>query len=228
MDSKKGNKICNEYILLTKFHASYGLIASLTVLLTNHIFYIIVEPMVRFIGYHARTKEVSVVSVCLFVCLTVDMIVLPVFLNVKLGDNFLVGRVCAMYKVKFDDFNGAWFASKGEQITTTMIIFAFAPYIDFIHGKLHLELQRFLLRHKLKGKIDTNNDLLQYVGLRAGPPYYYHYSFLYTNLLVFTCLLLGPTLPFLYFCGLLGIFNQYVVERLALAYFYRNPPVYSE
>lgn len=183
--------------------------------------------MVQFIGYHTRTKEISVVSVCSFVCLTVDMIILPVFLNMQLGDNFHTGLIYT-YRVKFNDFNDAWFASKGEQITTTMILFTFIPYIDLIVEKIVLEFKRLILKNKLNGNINTDNDLLQYVGLRAGPRYLYHYSFLYTNLIVFTCLLIGPSLPILYFCGLLGIFNLYIVERLALAYFYRKPPVYSE
>lgn len=37
----------------------------------------------------------------------------------------------------------------------------------------------------------------------------------------------GMFIPILYPIALFGIFNMYVIERLCLAYFYKQPPMYD-
>lgn len=45
---------------------------------------------------------------------------------------------------------------------------------------------------------------------------------------IFVCLLLGGSMPILYFIGMIAIAFQYLCDRLTLAYFYRLPPMYTE
>ena len=53
--------------------------------------------------------------------------------------------------------------------------------------------------------------------------------FKYSNILVqvFVSFAYGLFLPLLFPIAMIGIFNMYVVERLSLAYYFRQPPVYD-
>ena len=54
-------------------------------------------------------------------------------------------------------------------------------------------------------------------------------EFKYSNVvnLVFCTFTHGTALPILFPITLFGIFNNYVLERLALAYYYKQPPLYD-
>jgi len=45
---------------------------------------------------------------------------------------------------------------------------------------------------------------------------------------VYIAFMYGLLIPVLFIIVLLGILNMYIVERIALFYYYRSPPFYSE
>ena len=45
---------------------------------------------------------------------------------------------------------------------------------------------------------------------------------------VYIAFMYGLMIPILFFIALLGILNMYIVERIALFYYYQAPPFYSE
>ena len=53
--------------------------------------------------------------------------------------------------------------------------------------------------------------------------------FKYSSILVqvFVSFMYGMFIPILFPITLFGIFNMYVVERLCLAYYFRQPPLYD-
>lgn len=110
-----------------------------------------------------------------------------------------------------------------------MIIFSVKAYLDLgIEYYMLVAYRKYLIRFVLPQKLNMGGDLLQFVDLRVGPAYCHEYKVANTNLLVFSCLIFGPAMPILYLCGLIGVANHYIMDRINLTYFYRLPPKYSE
>ena len=67
----------------------------------------------------------------------------------------------------------------------------------------------------------------QYLNLYAGPEYLMHFKYSSVLVQVFVSFMYGMFIPLLFLTTLFGIFNMYVVERLCLAYYYKQPPLYD-
>ena len=70
------------------------------------------------------------------------MIILPVIIGINAmehADNKLSNQV---FKGRYTDFNAAWYADVGYQITITVIIFSLQPMIDIIVENLLLRASR--------------------------------------------------------------------------------------
>ena len=113
-----------------------------------------------------------------------------------------------------------------------MLIMAVFPYIEIVMYGSIKKLQRYLDsgfpccgRDPDKTKKTT---LLQYTNLYAGPVYLMHFKYSSVLVQVFVSFMYGFNIPMLFPIAMFGIMNMYIVERLALAYYYRKPPMYDQ
>lgn len=70
-------------------------------------------------------------------------------------------------------------------------------------------------------------SLNAFVDIYGGAIFYVHYKYSTLLNIAFVCLLYGSVMPLLYLIGLLSYIIWYTLERLALAYSYRKPPMYN-
>ena len=110
-----------------------------------------------------------------------------------------------------------------------MLIMAMFPYIEvsiFPCIKWLLQVKdRGCKKNPYKTKTVT---LQQYVNLYAGPVYMMHFKYSSILTQVFVSFMYGMCIPLLFPIAFLGIFNMYLVERLAMAYYYQRPPMYDQ
>jgi len=62
----------------------------------------------------------------------------------------------------------------------------------------------------------------------SGPEYLIHFKYAEIESICTICLLYGPGIPILFPLGLVNLSIIYVIERYAIAKFYKRPPKYSE
>lgn len=133
-------------------------------------------------------------------------------------------------KGTFKDMSAEWFEVVGPQLFTTSIILALNPLIDY----LVIEMMRrpFMwwdascccCREKTKTKAKT---LRQYLLIHQPPKYmmHFHYSFIAVQIwMMFTY---GLFIPMIIPVTLFGILLSYVMDKVLLAYFFRQPPQYD-
>jgi hypothetical protein len=60
-----------------------------------------------------------------------------------------------------------------------------------------------------------------YIDLYSGPEYMMHFRYSAQMVMIYVAFMYGLFMPIIFFIALVGIFNMYVVERLALCYYYR-------
>lgn len=107
------NQICKKYVLYEKFSESYYIITSIVIIIYNALFYMLVEPIVRYIGYHIRTNEIRVISFTIFLCLVSDMFLLPLFLGMNWIDHSDNRFSNQIFRGKYTDFSHGWYTDVG-------------------------------------------------------------------------------------------------------------------
>lgn len=113
----------------------------------------------------------------------------------------------------------------GGSLAQTMLIQAFMPYIEIGIALTIKKLLKWRDGYPNKTKKVTNQ---QYINLYAGPEYMMHFRYSTIMLFVFVAFTYGLFMPIMFPISLIGIFNMYVVERMSLAYYYRQPPMFDE
>ena len=61
----------------------------------------------------------------------------------------------------------------------------------------------------------------------SGPEFAIHYKYSYILTVVFIAFFFGPLLPILFPMAAASIMCQYTVEKLAMAFSYKKPPMYD-
>ena len=104
---------------------------------------------------------------------------------------------------------------------------AFMPYVEFLidFGVRYAKRARDSgMKNKGATKQQTKQ---QYVDLYSGSDYlmYSRYSSIMVQVLM--SFMYGMFMPVFFFTTLIGLFNMYIVDRLALAYYHKKPPHYD-
>ena len=115
-----------------------------------------------------------------------------------------------------------------------MLITAFMPYIEFFIWGGIKKLTQWLDKGfpccprsegQNKTKKITNQ---QYINLYAGPIYLMHFRYSSVIVQVYVAFMYGLLMPIMFPIVTVGIFNMYFMERMTLAYYYKQPPMFDE
>ena len=68
----------------------------------------------------------------------------------------------------------------------------------------------------------------QYLQIYCGPAYLIHYKYSSLINIIFITFMFGAGLPVLYFIALASFILQYILERILVAYSYREPPLFDQ
>ena len=133
------------------------------------------------------------------------------------------------FKGPFYDYLPGWYGHVGEKIVTTMIINSILPFLNLFKA--------FIVPY-LKGKWDRrwgndhysskNTSLPAYRDVYSGPKHEIHSK--YANILkvMYITMMYGLGMPILFLVAVFTFINQYVCERIGIAYFYQQPPAYDD
>lgn len=111
-----------------------------------------------------------------------------------------------------------------------MMIMAFYPYAEMvIFGGIKLLSQIMdkscMCCEKHKTKATTP---FKFITLYAGPAYLMHFKYSSIMTQIFISFMYGLFVPVLFPIATVGILNMYIVEKAALLYYYRKPPMYDD
>lgn len=133
------------------------------------------------------------------------------------------------FNVFFSDFSVKWYASVGTLIVDALKFAIYWPIIEFC-GFFSL---RLLWRVLDKGfcccKKSTRKKTIQaYVQTHSGPQFLIHYKYAACEKFVYISFMYGIGMPILFPISLAALIVLYIVERLLVAYSYKEPPSYDE
>lgn len=215
----------------------YYWITSGSIIFWNTLLQMIIMPMVSLIGLHLITDVTRLAALTLGICLLIDMAVLPILIGANFSEESDHKISYSIFHGHYTDFSAGWYPHIGRQIQSTMIIFTFQPLINFAVAVFKRFITRFYFRNFVYNKnfgdnekinLHIQNDYLRFLDLYAGPEYEFHQKVATTNVVIIISMLFGGSMPVLYLLGALTLANQYFIERLSLAYFFRLPPKFTE
>jgi len=135
-----------------------------------------------------------------------------------------------LFNDKYYDFDHNWYDEIGSALTFTIFYSALWPMIEFVVFYGMRVLFRFLDSWSiLPSKYKTNKSTIQqYVDTYGGPEYLIYWKYSRIINLAWVTFMFGPGIPILYPTFLLALIIQYCVERLCMAYYYKQPPMYDD
>ena len=187
--------------------------------------------LIEKIGLHTQSKKVGAIMTSIFVASFINSGIILLLTNANLEYSVIKW---IPIKNQYTDFDENWYMDISKTLLQTMTVMAFFPYAEFCgfftiktllkiaDGGLEIFSQDDTIIPKTKKKTQQ-----QYINLYAGPEYSMHFKYSSIMVQVYVSFMYGMFIPMLFFTTLIGITNMYVVERLCLAYYYRQPPAYD-
>lgn len=110
-----------------------------------------------------------------------------------------------------------------------MILCAVSPFIEITVEILLVYLFRWMDNGCKNYTLNTKcKSVYQYVSLYAGPVYLMQNRYNPIIVQVYCCFMFGLQIPIVFPLAFFGILNKYIVERIAITYWYRMPPFYND
>lgn len=226
---KKGETdLCYQY----HYDYGYGLFLTnfVTILVTviNIVIRTINIKLINSIGYATVSKQVSLIMLSIFWATFINTGVILLMTNAELA--YAPGPLSWFpLHAQYPDLDENWYEDIGPQLCKTMFIMAIYPYIEMLIFGGIWNLKRVLDGGCCGDKHQTKTKTLtQFINIYAGPLYLMHFKYSSIMTQVYISFMYGLFIPVLFPIAAFGIMNMYLVERFALIYYYRKPPMYDE
>ena len=238
-DLAKTDAFCHEY----QYDKYQGLALTNTVTGAVSVVNIVLRMLVQFlvdkIGYHTDSERLSIVMVVSFVTAFMNTGIIPLLTNANLEYSPLFFFPLYM---QYSDLNRDWYLELGPQMVKTLAIAAFMPIVEICIAISMAKAKQWwdsglpgCRKKREEGDDPTENlsrvrvtkkkTMFQYISLYAGPTYLIQSKYSQVLLMVFVTFLYGLFLPAMFIIAFVAMFNFYFIETLALAKWYRKPPM---
>jgi hypothetical protein len=132
-------------------------------------------------------------------------------------------------KGPYYDYMPQWYAEVGAKIVDTMLINSILPYVGLMTGFVIPKLKR-LLDNKFSGNPykTKKTSMAGYKDLYSGVDYVIHFKYSGVLNIVYITMMYGMGMPILFVLAAFNFFNQWVCERIIVAYQMKLPPALDD
>lgn len=186
--------------------------------------------MVKSLRLSTVSLETKAIMLTIFLAQFVNTVILLTLKNFNTIDVFPEGSYFnKIFDGRDTDFNQHWYQTVGTSIVMTMLIKAGEPLIQLSMNYCILNTMRCMDRgFSCNSERTRQGSIKNYIDLYSGPEFALNSRYSAILLMISVTALFGSSLPLLYPIGVLAFLTMIVVEKLTLAYFYREPPMYDE
>ena len=137
--------------------------------------------------------------------------------------------ITAQINNKYYDYSPEWYADVGQKLFQTMMIQSFLPYVKLTTGFVIPRLKA-LLDNDFTGDVYKTKctALAQYINLYSGEDYVIHFKYSTVLNVVYITMMYGVGMPMLFPLAAFNFFNQWITERIIVAYQVRLPPALDD
>jgi hypothetical protein len=182
--------------------------------------------LIKLIGHHTESKQTTAIMKSIFVTSLLNTAILLLLVNANTSQTWLFWLP---FKGEYPDLTYEWYNDVGSSLIITMLTAAFMPAIEFCIGLTMRIVFRLLdSGFKCKKYNSKKKTIQQYVNLYSGPEYMMHFKYAALLNVVFVTFMYGLAVPLLFPIATIFFAVSWIVERLALAYSYKQPPMFDD
>jgi hypothetical protein len=123
----------------------------------------------------------------------------------------------------------AWYPNVGYKIVQTMLINSILPYVGLTTSYLIPKIKRKLDQKFSNDPYKTKKTSMgAYKDLYSGSDYVIHFKYSGILNIVYITMMYGVGMPILFPIAAFNFINQYICERIIVAYFMKQPPALDD
>lgn len=127
------------------------------------------------------------------------------------------------------DYVPAWYSDVGMKIVQTMLINSIMPYVTLTTGFLIPKIKQKLdQKFKNDPYVTKKTSMAQYKLLYSGADYLVHFKYAGVLNIIYITMMYGIGMPLLFPIAAFNFFNQYLCERLIVAFQVKQPPALDD
>jgi hypothetical protein len=209
-------KMCAYYNHETLIATISGSSVSFFIVALNLILKKIIIKLIHWVGEDTLSQQLSSIANYVFAAQFFNTGLLLMLINANMTEHkpYFLTRY---FKGNYYDYSVNWYYNVGEVIVQTMLINSLLPYITIAMG-FGIPWLKKKLDSKFTGDpYETKKTAMaQYKELYSGSEYVIHFKSA------------GVGLPILFPLATFNFFNQYICERITVAYMVRLPPALDD
>ena len=205
-----------------------GSSVSIIIIVVNLILKNVIIRGITWVGEDTNSEQLSSITNGVFIAQFFNTGILLLLVNGNMTEH--EPKILTKYfNGPFYDYMPAWYSNVGLKIVTTMIINAIMPFVALATTFIVPALKRFVDR-KFSSDIYTSRktSFAQYKELYCGADYLVHFKYAGILNIVYITMMYGVGMPILFIIACFNFLNQYVCERIIVAYGMRQPPALDD
>lgn len=222
-----GVTICNDYVWDQYLTLLYDNSVSYMIVAINYILRIFIIMLIQYIGKDTETDQTRLITNGVFIVQFFNTALLLLSVNANLVEQ--ASWLGVVFGRNQPDFDSVWFNDIGNTLIGAMTFNIYWPILEFfVFWGMRFGF-RFMDRHYSMDPLKTKKTTIQqYVEVFSGPTFFIHYKYSTILNIIFVTMMYGIGIPILFPVAALSILVLYSMEKLMLAYSYRQPPAYDE
>ena len=223
------NDICFDYLADTYWSSIVIRTLGIVIVMTNYFARFFVVKIITWIGYKTQSSLNRAYTNVIFVTQFFNSAIILLLIDSNFTETG-IPFLGLIFKGNYYDFDSDWYKNMGGTIEYTVAYIAVWPIIEFaVYYGIKVLMRLLDWRTLCKDKYKTRKTTIQqYVDLYGGPDYLIYWKYSSIINLMWITFMFGPGLPILYPTWLFGLIILWVIERLCMAYYYKQPPMYDD
>jgi len=184
----------------------------------------IIIAAIKWVGEDTNSEQLSSITNGVFVAQFFNTGILLLLINGNMSEHwphFLTDRVTG----PFYDYYPQWYSNVGSKIVNAMRINAILPYVGLVSAFV-VPWGKRLLDRSFSSDIykSKKTSLGAYRDLYSGVDYVIHFKYSGMLNIMYITMMYGLGMPVLFPLAAFNYFNQYLCERIIVAYCCKQPP----
>jgi len=202
----------------------FGQSVAFVIIAINIVLKTVIIKGITWVGEDTNSEQLASITNGVFVAQFFNTGILLLLVNGNMSEHWPF-FITKFIQGPFYDYMPLWYSNVGAKITQTMLINSIMPYVGLVTGFLIPAIKRKLDRKFGSSVYVTKKtSMAMYKDLYSGAEYVIHFK--YSNILniMYITMMYGLGMPLLFPIAAFNFMNQYICERLIVAYQVRLLP----
>lgn len=228
LKSNKQVPICKYYFADKKQSVMIGGGISVIIIVVNGILKTSIIMLIQWVGEDTYSEQLSSITNGVFYAQFFNTGLLLLLVNANMTEH-KPSLITSQIDNQYYDYSPDWYADVGQKLFQTMIIQSILPYVTLTTGFIIPRLKAYL-DNDFTGDVykTKTTGLAQYINLYSGTDYVIHFKYSTVLNVVYITMMYGVGMPMLFPLAAFNFFNQWITERIIVAYQVRLPPALDD